>query len=245
MRIFYLLIFALFAFNSPHLFSQEYVFGVKAGLNTNTIGEINSRGGSIAVGKADELFSPKKDIGYQLGAYFMAEFKLFFIRPEFNYVSLENHYEFPIRDSKWTTSKLEIPILFGFKIAKPVAIYAGPSFNFFDDYQLEGVNVTSFSDGYDLDKNTTSLNFGIMVRYNTFSIDLRYELGTKEQVEGTPGEQVDLDMNNSAFGINLADARPYTPKMLRLSLSIDIFRTDGTSIADLFRGNKNCFGCPY
>ena len=245
MRVFYLLIFAFFACNSPNLFSQEYVFGVKGGLNTNSIGDINSRGGSIAAGKADERFSPKKDISYQLGAYFMAEFKAFYIRPEFNYVSLQNHYEFPNRDAKWTTSKLEIPILIGFKIAKPVAIYAGPSFNFFDDYQLEGVQATSFSDGYDLEKNTTSLNFGIMVRYNRFSVDLRYEVGTKEQVEGTPDEQVDLDINNSAFGVNLADALPYTPSMLRLSLSIDIFRTDGTSIADLFKGNKDNCGCPY
>ena len=244
MRPFYLLTVFLF-FQSTLLFSQEYVFGVKAGLNTNTIGDINSRGGSIASGKADELFSPTKDISYQLGAYFMAEFKGFFIRPELNYVSLENHYEFPRRDAKWTTTKMEIPILFGLQVAKPVFIYAGPRFNFFDDYKLEGVQATSFSDGFDLDKNTTSLNFGIMVRYNRFSVDLRYEVGTKEQVEGTPGEQVDLDMNNNAFGINLADAKPYTPKMLRLSVSIDIFRTDGTSIADIFKGNNNNCGCPY
>lgn len=239
MKAIYLLLAACIYFNSPVLFSQEYVFGVKAGLNTNTIGDINSRGGSIAAGKADEVFSPKKDIGYQIGGYFIAEFKGFFIRPELNYVSLENHYAFPKREAKWTTSKFEVPILFGLEIVKPVSIYAGPSFNFFDDIQLEGVQVTSFSDGGpDIERNTTSINFGVLVRYNRFSIDLRYEVGTKETQEEL------LDINNSAFGVNLADLRSYTPKTLSLSLSVDIFRTDGTSISDLFKKNNSC-GCPY
>lgn len=220
--------------------SQEYVFGVKAGLNNNTIGIIQSKGSGFQVGD----FEGQKDLGYQIGAYFMVEFKGFYIRPELNYVSIENHYEFPKKDAKWTTSKMEIPILFGLQIAKPISIYAGPSFNFFDDYQLEGVqDANNFSDGGpDIDKNTTSLNFGIMVRYNRFSVDLRYEVGTKELTEGNGLERANFDIDNGRYGVNLADLKPYTPKMLRLSVSIDIFRTDGTSIADIFKGNS-CW-CP-
>ncbi|WP_223552035.1 PorT family protein [Aestuariivivens sp. NBU2969] len=240
MKAIYLLLALCIYFNSSTLvFSQDYVLGLKAGLNTNTIGDINSRGGSIAVGKADEVFSPKKNIGYQIGGYFNAELKGFFIRPELNYVSLENHYDFPNRASKWTATKFEIPILFGLEIAKPVSIYAGPSFNFFSNIQLEGVQVTSYSNGGpDIEKNTTSLNFGILARYNRFSIDLRYEIGTKATQEEL------LDINHSAYGVNLADLRSYTPKTLSLSFSVDIFRTDGTSIADLFKSNDKC-GCPY
>lgn len=243
MKAIYLLIISIVLLSSFSLLnSQEYVFGISGGLNRNTIGVIESKGTGYDVGD----FEGQKDISYQIGGYFMAEWPAFFIRPELNYVSIENHYEFPRRDAKWTTSKLEIPLLIGLKIAKPVAIYAGPGFNFFDDYQLEGVQApNSYSDGGpDLDKTTTSLNFGIMARYNRFVIDLRYEVGTKEQIEGDGTEAANYDINHSEFGVNLADARPYTPKMLRLSLSIDIFRTDGTSIADIFR-KKNCYGCPY
>ena len=219
--------------------TQEYIFGVKGGFNTNKIGDINSRGGSIQVGKADEEFSPNKEIDILFGGYFAVEFGNFFIRPEINYVSLKNNYAFPKRKSNWSTSKIEVPVLFGIKVFDPISIYAGPSLNFYDRIQLDGVQVTSFSDGGpDLDRQTTSLNFGIMARYNRFSLDLRYEMGTKETEEEL------LDINNSAYGVNLADLRSYKPSVLSLSLSIDIFRTDGTKIGDLFKNNSNC-GCPY
>lgn len=241
MKLFYLLVFA-FLLQPTLLFSQEYVFGVKAGLNNNTIGVVQSKGSGFEVGD----FEGKKDIGYQIGAYFMVEFKGFYIRPELNYVEIENHYEFPKRDAKWTTSKIDVPILIGLKIAKPVFIYAGPSFNFFDEYRLEGVqNANNFSDGGpDIAKTTTSINFGLMVRYNRFSLDLRYEVGTTKLIEGNGLERANFDIDNGRYGVNLADYTPYTPKMLRLSVSIDIFRTDGTSLADLFKSDKNC-GCPY
>ncbi|RED48257.1 porin family protein [Seonamhaeicola aphaedonensis] len=238
MKLIYLLVAALFL-QSSSLFSQDYVFGVKAGLNNNTIGDINSRGGSIAVGKPNEVFGPNKEISYQIGAYFMAEFGSFFIRPELNYVSLKNNYDFPLRKANWETSKIEFPILLGVEVFEPISIYAGPSFNFFDEVILDGVQVTSFSDGGpDLEDKSISLNFGVMFRYNRFGIDLRYEISTNETEEEL------LDINNSAYGVNLADLRVYKPKMLRLSLFIDLFRTDGTSLADLFKNDNNC-GCPY
>ena len=112
--------------------AQEYVFGVKGGFNTNKIGDINSRGGSIQVGKADEVFSPNKEIDILFGAYFAAEFGIFFIRPEINYVSLKNNYAFPKRKSNWSTSKIEVPLLLGIKVFDPISIYVGPSLNFWD-----------------------------------------------------------------------------------------------------------------
>ena len=36
--------------------AQEYAFGIKGGFNYYNIGDINSRGGSIQIGKPDETF---------------------------------------------------------------------------------------------------------------------------------------------------------------------------------------------
>lgn len=106
----------------------------------------------------------------------MVEFNKFFIRPELNYVSLKNHYHFSRKKANWSTFKMEVPLILGVKILKPVAIYAGSSFNFYDETTLDAVQETTFSNGGpDLDRKTTSLNFGIMARYNRFSLDLRYE----------------------------------------------------------------------
>ncbi|PKQ45614.1 hypothetical protein CSW08_07110 [Confluentibacter flavum] len=234
MRTLYLITVVFFCCSK--MFSQEYVFGLKGGLNTNTIGDIYER---PYQGDPGITYQPEKDMGYLLGAYFMVEFNKFFIRPELNYVSLKNHYDFSRKKANWRTSKMEVPLLFGVKILKPVAIYVGPSFNFYDETILDGVQETTFSDGGpDLDRKTTSLNFGIMARYNRFSLDLRYEVTSKKTEEEL------LDIINSEYGVNLADLRSYKHKILSLSISIDIFRTDGTKLSDIFKSNKYC-GCPY
>jgi len=235
MKTIHLLIVFFFCY-SNYLFSQEYVFGLKGGLNANTIGDIYER---PYQGDPGILYNPNKDIGHQFGAFFMVEFKNFYLRPELNFVSLKNHYDFSRKQANWSSSKTEIPLLLGIKILKPLSIYAGPSFNFFGETNLDGVQETAYSDGGpDLERNTTSLNFGIMARYNRFSIDLRYEMATNETEEEL------LDIINSEYGVNLADLKPYRPSILSLSVSFDIIRTDGTKFSDLFKGNNNC-GCPY
>ncbi len=222
--------------------AQEYAIGVRGGFNNYTIGDINSRGGSIAAGRPDELFSPKKNLGFQFGGYLNVSFGKFFVQPELNYPSAENTYEFPNKDAKWTTSKIELPILAGYQIFDPVSIYVGPLFNFYGDTELEGVQVTSFSDGGpDHEKSTVNIAFGVMVKWKRLGLDLRYEMGSTETEEEL------LDINNSAYGVNLADLRSYKPNIISLSLTVDIFRTDtediGGFFSGLFRGNK-CY-CPY
>ncbi|MBT8271032.1 MAG: hypothetical protein KJO25_03205, partial [Bacteroidia bacterium] len=104
------------------------------------------------------------------------------------------------------------------------------------------VQVTSFSDGGpDLEKNSFNFMVGLQVKWKRFGADLRYEIGTTETEEEL------LDIVNSAYGVNLADLLPYTPNVLSLSFTVDIFRTDsldtGGLFSGLFRGNK-CY-CPY
>ena len=222
--------------------AQEYGFGVRGGINTYSIGNI------VTVGSAGPppglIFKPNKDIGYQFGGYFFAKFGKFYIKPELNYMSSQNHYDFPIRKSKWTTSRINIPVLFMFDLFESVSVYAGPSFNFQGDTTIEGVQQTSYTTGTpgpDLKKSAFGINIGIMYRYKRLGIDLRYEMGQGKT------DQEREDFINSAFGINLTDLKSYQPNVLSLSLSYDIFRTDGNSIgsffSDLFKGNK-CH-CPY
>jgi hypothetical protein len=80
-----------------------------------------------------------------------------------------------------------------------------------------------------------------MVKIKRIGIDLRYEGGIKETQEEL------VDIIYSSYGVNLADLRSYKPNTLRLSVSFDLFRTDGDQIgsifSDLFKGNS-CH-CPY
>lgn len=43
--------------------SQEFTLGARGGFNYYSIGDINSRGGSIQSGMPDEVFSPQKELG--------------------------------------------------------------------------------------------------------------------------------------------------------------------------------------
>jgi len=225
--------------------AQEYGFGVRGGINTYSIGDIVTVGSNGPQGpEAGLVFEPVKDIGFQFGGYFFAKFGKFYIRPELNYVSSQNHYDFPNQKSKWTTSKIDIPVLFVYDIFEPISIYAGPGFNFFGDTKIEGVQETSFTAGTagpDLEKSTFNINVGIMFRYNRLTLDLRYEMG-----QGKTSEERE-DFIRSDYGVNLADLKSYKPNVLSLNVSYDIFRTDGQSIgsffADIFEGDK-CH-CPY
>ena len=222
--------------------AQEFTLGVRGGFNYYTIGDINSRGGSIQAGKPDELFSPQKELGTQFGAFLDIEFGNLFIRPELNFASSKNRYDFPIKESFWKSSRINVPILVGYKIFDPISVYVGPGFNIYNYTTLDGVNVTSFSDGGpDLEKTNVGLTFGIMVKAGRFGIDLRYETISQKTEEEL------LDINNSAYGVNLADLKPYEPRILSLSLFIDILKTDKDDIGGFFTGlfrNNKCY-CPY
>ena len=221
--------------------AQEFALGLKAGLNYYSIGDINSIGGSIELGKPDELFSPNKEIGTQFGVYVNVEFGKLFIRPELNYVLSKNNYAFPKRASVWKSSKIEIPIVIGYQLFKPISFYAGPSLNILNKINLDGVQVTSYSDGGpDLKKTTFSLNFGIMGRYGRFGLDLRYEYSLAET------EEERLDIVKSQYGVNLVDLKPYRPNIFSLSIFYDIVRTNGDDFDGLFSNlfKKKCY-CPY
>jgi len=222
--------------------SQEFTLGARGGFNYYTIGDLNSRGGSIQAGKPDELFSPQKELGTQFGAFLDIEFGKLLIRPELNFSSHKNKYNFPNKEAFWKRSRVNIPILLGYEIFDPITIYAGPGFNIFKDATLDGVQVTSYSDGGpDLKKSAMLLNFGIMVRAGRFGIDLRYEMNSKETEEEL------LDIIRSEYGVNLADLRSYKPNILSLSIFIDILKTDKDDIGGFFSGlfkNNKCY-CPY
>lgn len=222
--------------------SQEFTLGARGGFNYYSIGDINSRGGSIQSGMPDEEFSPQKELGYQFGAFFNIEFGKLLIRPELNFATHKSRYDFPNKEAFWKRSRIDVPILLGYEVFDQITIYVGPGFSVFKDATLDGVQVTSFSDGGpDLDKSAMFLNFGIMVKAGRFGIDLRYEMNSKETEEEL------LDIINSAYGVNLADAYSYKPNVISLSFFIDILKTDKDDIGGFFSGifqNNKCY-CPY
>ena len=178
-----ILLLAFSLFSCLYINSQEYAFGIKGGLNYYNIGDIISYGGSFPGGQPNEVFSPNKEIGFQFGAFLDIAFDKFYVRPELNYISNKSNYSFPVKVSNWRASKINFPIIAGYKVFDPVAIYVGPSFNFFSDVTLEGANNEEGTSPINYETSSTSLMFGVQLEFKRFGIDLRYETALKETIE--------------------------------------------------------------
>lgn len=221
--------------------SQEYTFGLKGGINFNNIGELyhygNASGNGINVTPNDDtVFSPEKEIGTQFGAFAMITFDKFFIRPEVNYVSSKNNYPLAFKTANWSSTKIDVPLLFGYKIYEPVSVYAGPSFSSISEMKLEGnqENLKPFT----FKKSSTSINAGLLVEVGRFGVDLRYQYGI------TKVEELRVNINRDIYGTNIADLLEYNPSQIQLSIHINILKINGDGghrIKSGWRGgNRGC-----
>jgi hypothetical protein len=224
MQIKPLFIVILLIYFSP-VYAQEYTFGLKGGINFNNIGELYHYGNNSGLGinvtpNDDTVFSAEKEMGFQFGAFAMIAFDKFFIRPEVIYVSSKNNYPLAFETANWTSTKIDIPLLLGYKVYDPVSLYAGPSFSSISDMKLEGVEQGS-NYPYVYKKSSTSINAGILAEFGRFGIDLRYQYGI------TKVEELRVDINRSIYGTNIADLLEYNPSQIQISVHINILRING------------------
>ena len=223
--------------------AQEYTFGVKGGINFNNIGELYHYGNASGLGlnvtpSDDTVFPAEKEMGIQFGAFAMIAFDKFFIRPEVNYVSSKNSYPLANKIANWTSTKIDVPLLFGYKIYEPVSLFIGPSFSSISDMKLDAVEQIS-NYPYVYKKSSTSINAGIMAEYGRFGIDLRYQYGI------TKVEELRVDINRGIYGTNIADLLEYNPSQIQLSVHINILKFNaadkGPRIKSGWRGSSR--GC--
>lgn len=214
--------------------AQEYSIGVKGGLNYNSIGELYHYGNDSGLGtnvtpNDDTVFSGEKEMGTQLGAFLMIGFDTFFIRPEINYVSSKNNYPLASKTANWTSTKIDIPILFGYKIYNPVSIYAGPSFSSISDMKLEGVEEDP-KYPFTYKKSSTSINAGLLVDFGRFGFDLRYQYSI------TKFEKIRVNIDRGIYGTNIADLLEYNPSQISISVHVNLVKFNGFG-----KSNRNSY----
>ena len=220
--------------------AQEYSFGIKGGLNFNSIGELyhigTANGGGIGVTPfEDTYYTTDKEDGHHYGAFVMIDFGKFFIRSEINFVSLKNRYPLSKKESYWTTERIDIPILFGVKVFNPISIYAGPVLSSISSMELEGVEFP-----IEFKKSAVNLGVGILVDFGRFGFDVRYEHGIKTI------ESQRIDIVRATYGTNVAYLLEYYPSQITVSLHINIFKINGNErrnrVKKGWRGNGR--SCP-
>ncbi|NDV17697.1 outer membrane beta-barrel protein [Muricauda sp. TY007] len=181
-------------------------FGIKAGLSYNKNGDLI---GSVGDGGQDIVEGAEGKAGYHFGFWGKLDFPKIYLRPELVYSKTKSSYDLPDGDSEdYDVSKLDMPVLLGYKLIGPLHVFAGPAFQYtlnndFGDIEIEDV------------KNdfTVGLNAGVGVNLGNVGLDVRYERGFSEN-------EAEIINNNIA---NLENSRVDSrPSQIIFALSLKL-----------------------
>jgi len=119
------------------------------------------------------------------------------------YTQLNNSYNNTTEgvDTDFKTNKIDIPILIGAKVAGPIHVFAGPSFQYitnsdFSQNEFQNVSTKDF---------TVGLQIGTGVELGRLGIDVRWEKGFSNDADGQFVDtdfRVDNRPNQIIFGLS-------------------------------------------
>ena len=170
-KLFYIFIFSYTTVANAQF---DINYGIKAGLNYSSNGDLSISGGLAGI---NESIDSQKEVGYHLGIYSQLNFTKFYVTPELVYTRTKSTYIGDFSSFDFKLSTLELPVLIGYKIVKPINVYAGPSFQYILD--------TNFLPSFNLNIENDivlKLNVGVTLNISKFGIDLRYTTGISENL---------------------------------------------------------------
>ncbi len=165
-------------------------FGVKAGLNFSSNGDLKEISQDI---KSDGK------IGYHVGIIYQTKGVGFYLRPELVYTLTKSEYS---TKGDFTIQKVDMPILLGYHIFKPISIFAGPYLQYILDTDLKGFDLNDAEKDF-----TIGIQFGAAVELGEkLTIDLRYEKGLFDnlvEISGLSGDRIDTSPTQLILGLVL------------------------------------------
>lgn len=147
---------------STSLLQAQFEFGVKGGLNYDSLGDVDYTDIS-----ATNLSAGSKT-GYHIGAYGKIDLLLFYLRPEIQFTKINSGFD----GKDIGLSKIEAPILLGYKILGPLSVFAGPSFQYILNEDVEGTTLTDIEENF-----TVGLQIGTRISFGRLGFGVRYERG--------------------------------------------------------------------
>ncbi len=197
------LLIAVFA--STLAIAQKGSFGLKAGINYNSNGDLIEETTNNA---ENVIQGADAKVGFHVGAYGKLSFSSLYLRPELVYTKTKSDYN----GSSYDISKLDVPVLIGYKVFGPLSIFAGPSFQYIlsNDLDIKDIDLKDVEN-----KFSVGLNIGAGVQLGKLGIDVRYERGFSKNEASFIGNNI-----NAASGIEgRVDSRP---SQLIFSLSVKL-----------------------
>ena len=144
-------------------------FGIKAGLNYNTNGELSEFTSDV-----DNIYKNdgKGKSGFNVGLYGKIDLGPIFIRPELVYTKTTSEYELNSQLIDYKISKIDAPVLVGLKLIGPLNVFVGPAFQYILDNDLQNNSISDVENEFSL-----GMNFGASIEFGRIGIDVRYERG--------------------------------------------------------------------
>lgn len=184
MKKFLLLIPALFCFSS--IMAQDFSVGPKVGVSQGNV-KVNGEGFS----------SGESKLGYHLGAFVRMGGSSIFVQPEFLFTQTGGQIieSTTGNDDVFDVdfNRFDIPMMFGFKLAKFFRVQAGPVASILLDYKLED----AIQNAVELDYRSSSLGYqaGIGLDIGNLILDLKFENSLSKIAKSVAGFNTDQRQN--------------------------------------------------
>lgn len=173
-------------------------FGVKAGLSYNKNGDLIQ---SVGEGGQDIVEGAEGKTGYHFGLWGKLDFPKIYLRPELVYSKTKSSYDVAGGSQDYDVSKLDLPVLLGYKLIGPLHIFAGPAFQYTLKNDLGDLEVEDVENDF-----TVGLNAGVGVNLGRLGLDVRYERGFSENeadIIDIPDGRVDTRPSQIIFAASL------------------------------------------
>jgi len=198
------LLMAVFALIGITAFAQkDSGFGIKAGLNYNQNGDLSFK--QVQSAGEDLIAGSDGKVGYHVGFYGKLDMPKIYIKPELIYTKTKSSYDVEGGTNDYDVSKLDLPVLLGYKIIGPLHIFAGPAFQYTLNNDLEDVELDDVKNDF-----TIGAHFGVGVNLGNIGLDVRYERGFSENEAEIIGDniadisgRVDSRPSQIIFGLSL------------------------------------------
>ena len=167
-------IFLFLLLIQTNIFSQ-FEYGIKAGLNFNN--NLNIKANIESLNEAVNIFESRN--GFHIGGFLKLNIGKIYIRPELTYSKINSSYDLPITLSQqeniisdFKQSKIDIPVLIGYKFFNMINLFAGPRFEYIGKVNFNDLNIDDLED-----KFKTGLHYGLGFKLGKIELDLRVERG--------------------------------------------------------------------
>jgi hypothetical protein len=185
-----LLPFLIFQFLFFSLQAQEFSIGPKLGISQ---GNVSVNGEGFVSG--DEKF------GYHLGAFVRMGGHSIFLQPEFLFTQTGGTIiqKSDALDDVFDASfnRIDIPVMFGFKMLRFLRLQAGPIASILLDYKI----VDAFQNTANVDYSSSTLGYqtGIGFDIGNFILDFKYESSLSKISKSVAGFETDQRQNQLIF----------------------------------------------